>query len=434
LSGKWFFDISFINFDKTNPSNTNYIRMHHNIIFLGHVDSGKSTVCGHLLYLHDQISTRELEKNMKEASNNKREGWGFSYGTDLLPEERERGKTIETGRACFTTNKKRYTILDAPGHKAYVPNMMISLAQADVAVLIVSARTGEFEAGFDQSAKSFSEEFGGGQTKEHITLGCCYGIKHFIVFINKIDSVEDPDERVEEIRSKVGAYFRKFGVRGVDWVVGSGLKGDGLDELVKVLDNVECASSRVGKELRLPVLDNYALGGKVYNLGKVEYGCVGIGDVIGDVKVLGIESDFGNVEKAIAGENIRLITDTKIPKGTVLGSTEATKDIVVKLHLFDVGVMVTPGYKCILHTNIHHVQCTVVKLLCQKDAKGNVTVKNPKYVKSGVVACYLQLDVLVGVEKFDDFEPLGRVVLRGEGRTVGFGKVISKKAPKSKVR
>jgi peptide chain release factor subunit 3 len=154
-----------------------YGKEHVNIVFIGHVDAGKSTLGGNILYLTGMVDERTMEKYEKEAKEAGRESWYLSWALDSTKEERSKGKTVEVGRARFETEKRRYTILDAPGHKSYVPNMISGAAQADVGVLVISARKGEYETGFDK----------GGQTREHAVLAKMQGINKLVIAINKMD-------------------------------------------------------------------------------------------------------------------------------------------------------------------------------------------------------------------------------------------------------
>ena len=164
-----------------------YGKEHVNIVFIGHVDAGKSTLGGNILYLTGMVDERTMEKYEKEAREAGRESWYLSWALDTSKEERSKGKTVEVGRARFETEKRRYTILDAPGHKSYVPNMISGASQADVGVLVISARKGEFETGFDK----------GGQTREHAVLAKMQGINKLVIVINKMDdpTVEWSKER-----------------------------------------------------------------------------------------------------------------------------------------------------------------------------------------------------------------------------------------------
>ncbi|KAJ2324475.1 translation termination factor GTPase eRF3, partial [Coemansia sp. RSA 2681] len=154
-----------------------HFKEHLNVIFIGHVDAGKSTLGGQILNVTGMVDKRTLEKYEREAKEAGRESWYLSWALDTNQEERAKGKTVECGRAYFETTKRRYTILDAPGHKNYVPHMLSGAAQADIGVLIISARKGEFETGFER----------GGQTREHAILAKTAGVRHLVVAINKMD-------------------------------------------------------------------------------------------------------------------------------------------------------------------------------------------------------------------------------------------------------
>ena len=147
------------------------------MVFIGHVDAGKSTICGNLMYLMGVVDTRTIEKYKQEAKNKGRDSWWLAYVMDVSDDEKAKGKTVEVGRATFDTKTKKYTIFDAPGHKNYVPNMIMGAACADVGGLVISARKGEFEAGFEKD----------GQTREHVQLAKSLGVQKLIVVVNKMD-------------------------------------------------------------------------------------------------------------------------------------------------------------------------------------------------------------------------------------------------------
>ena len=163
-------------------------------IFGGHVDAGKSTISGNLLYSLGQIDERIIEKYQREAKVKNRESWFMAYIMDINEEEREKGKTIEIGKAFFETEHRRFTLLDAPGHAGYIPNLLQGACQADFAGLVISAKKGEFEAGFDKS----------GSTREHTLLLKALGVNQLIVVVNKMDeeSVKWNEERYNEIKNE----------------------------------------------------------------------------------------------------------------------------------------------------------------------------------------------------------------------------------------
>lgn len=179
------------------------VKEHLNIVFIGHVDAGKSTMGGNLLYITGMVDKRTMEKYEREAKDAGRESWYLSWALDSTPQERAKGKTVEVGRAYFETEKRRYTILDAPGHKTYVPSMISGAAQADVAILVISARKGEFETGFER----------GGQTREHIMLVKTAGVSRVVVVINKMDdpTVTWDKTRYDEIKDKLTPFIKSAG-------------------------------------------------------------------------------------------------------------------------------------------------------------------------------------------------------------------------------
>merc|ERR1711965_325388 len=203
-------------------------REHLNLVFIGHVDAGKSTLSGSILLHMGMVDQRTIERYEREAKDRNRESWFLAFIMDTSEEERAKGKTVEVGRAQFETEQHRYTILDAPGHKNYVPNMIAGAAQADVGVLVVAARKGEFETGFDR----------GGQTREHAQLAKTLGVNKLIVVVNKMDdpsvSLEGgvwSEERFDDIKSRLTPFLKQCGYNvktHVTFVPISGLHGHNM--------------------------------------------------------------------------------------------------------------------------------------------------------------------------------------------------------------
>lgn len=249
-----------------------------NVIFCGHVDAGKSTIGGQIMFLTGMVDKRTLEKYEREAKEKNRESWYLSWALDTNLEEREKGKTVEVGRAFFETEKKHFIILDAPGHKGFVPNMIGGASQADIAVLVISARKGEFETGFER----------GGQTREHAMLVKTAGVKYLIVLVNKMDdsTVNWDKSRYEEIKEKLSPYLKKCGFQpGKDttFMPCSGFTGAFIKEpaaqsicswytgpcFIDYLDSLPTINRTVNGPLRMPLIDKY----KVYNNNKKAYTC-----------------------------------------------------------------------------------------------------------------------------------------------------------------
>lgn len=199
------------------------------MVFIGHVDAGKSTICGNLMYLNGIIDQRTIDKYKQEAVKSGRDSWWLAYVMDACDEEREKGKTVEVGRAQFDTKTKKYTIFDAPGHKNYVPNMIMGAALADVGGLVISARKGEFEAGFEAQ----------GQTREHAQLAKSLGVQKLVVVINKMDDCKWSKARYDEIKEKLTPFLVACGYLEKDlvWVPIAGLTGANI---LEPLDGKTC--------------------------------------------------------------------------------------------------------------------------------------------------------------------------------------------------
>lgn len=256
-----------------------------NLIFIGHVDAGKSTISGSILLKTGMIDERTIEKYQRLAKANNRESWFMAYITDETEEERERGKTVEVGKAFFQTPTKRYTILDAPGHQSYVPNMLMGACQADFAGLVISAKMGEFESGFE----------GEGRTREHALLAKSLGVTKLVVIINKMDedTVRWSQDRYNQIKKDLSVFLKQCGYnieKHVYWIPISGLKGENLASkvdshvcpwydgptLLEILDKIETPDRREDAAVRIPIMDRYKDQG-IYLLGKIESGIVKYG-------------------------------------------------------------------------------------------------------------------------------------------------------------
>jgi len=256
------------------------------IVFVGHVDAGKSTISGNLLYKLGQIDERIIEKYQREAKVKNRESWFMAYIMDINEEEREKGKTIEIGKAFFETPHKRFTLLDAPGHSGYIPNLLQGACQADFAGLVISAKKGEFEAGFDKS----------GSTREHTLLLKALGVNQLIVIVNKMDeeSVKWSEERYMEIKTKLTPFLKSCGYdidNYVHWIPLSGLNGDNLVKPIdshkcswykgpyftELLDQIEVPNRDDNGPVRLPILDRYKENA-LYIMGKLESGTLKYGE------------------------------------------------------------------------------------------------------------------------------------------------------------
>ncbi|XP_030256720.1 eukaryotic peptide chain release factor GTP-binding subunit ERF3A isoform X2 [Sparus aurata] len=419
---------------------------HVNVVFIGHVDAGKSTIGGQIMYLTGMVEKRTLEKYEREAKEKNRETWYLSWALDTNQEERDKGKTVEVGRAYFETEKKHFTILDAPGHKSFVPNMIGGASQADLAVLVISARKGEFETGFEK----------GGQTREHAMLAKTAGVKHLIVLVNKMDdpTVNWSLERYEECKEKLVPFLKKVGFnpkKDIHFMPCSGLTGANLKDpvseclwytglpFISHLDSLPNFTRSSDGPVRLPIVDKYKDMGTVI-LGKLESGCISKAQQLvmmpnrHTVEVLSLLSDDVETDDASPGENLKLrlkgIEEEEILPGFILCSPDnlchSGRTFDAQIVIIEHKSIICPGYNAVLHihTCIEEVQITA--LICLVDKKtGEKSKTRPRFVKQDQV-CIARLRAagVICLETFKDFPQMGRFTLRDEGKTIAIGKVL----------
>ncbi|TSK14673.1 Eukaryotic peptide chain release factor GTP-binding subunit ERF3A [Bagarius yarrelli] len=419
---------------------------HVNVVFIGHVDAGKSTIGGQIMYLTGMVDKRTLEKYEREAKEKNRETWYLSWALDTNQEERDKGKTVEVGRAYFETEKKHFTILDAPGHKSFVPNMIGGASQADLAVLVISARKGEFETGFEK----------GGQTREHAMLAKTAGVKHLIVLINKMDdpTVNWSLDRYEECKEKLVPFLKKVGFnpkKDIHFMPCSGLTGANLKEpsemcpwytglpFIPHLDSLSNFNRSSDGPIRLPIVDKYRDMGTVV-LGKLESGTISKAQQLimmpnrHTVEVLSLLSDDVETDDAGPGENLKLrlkgIEEEEILPGFILCNAEnlchSGRTFDAQIVIIEHKSIICPGYNAVLHihTCIEEVQITA--LICLVDKKtGEKSKTRPRFVKQDQV-CIARLRTAgtICLETFKDFPQMGRFTLRDEGKTIAIGKVL----------
>ena len=431
-------------------------REHLNLVFIGHVDAGKSTIGGQILFQAGMVDDRTIEKYEKDAKEKNRESWYMAYIMDTSEEERAKGKTVEVGRAHFETEKKRYTVLDAPGHKNYVPNMIAGAAQADVGVLVIAARKGEFETGFER----------GGQTREHAQLAKTLGVTKLIVLVNKMDdpTVKWDKGRWDEINVKISPFLKSCGYnpKDVQFVPVSGLYGTNMKTKVdaatcawyegksffQTLDDLDPLERNPDAPFRLPVLDKHKDMGTIV-MGKTEAGTVRRGDKLVvmpnnvKVQVTALFRDDVECSKVAPGENVRMrlsgIEEEQLQSGFVLCAPSApvhvTQEIECQLAILELlehKTLFTAGYKAVIHIHAVTEECEVVKVVHEIDGKTRKPKEKKKgqavFLKSGSLAVVrIKTSGIICCEKYADVASLGRFTLRDEGKTVAIGKVLKLK-------
>jgi peptide chain release factor subunit 3 len=439
-------------------------REHLTLVFIGHVDAGKSTLSGNILYLTDNVDKRTIERYEKEAKDRNRESWFLAFIMDTNEEERAKGITVEVGKAHFSTDIKRYTILDAPGHKNYVPNMIQGASQADVGILVISARKGEFETGFER----------GGQTREHAMLCKTLGVSYLIVAVNKMDepTVQWKKERFEECVNKIRPFLKSCGYiikKEVKFIPISGLGGANVKfevpesvcswwkpmytsnenntsspTLLGLLDTLEMHGRDPDLPVRIPVLDRYSDRGTIA-MGKVESGLIRPGMkviVMPTNNIYKVDEVWANEDPVLAarpGENVLIkLNGAKmedIRKGFVICTTPACRAVdklICQIAIADMPEsqkIMTAGFQCMFHAHTSEEECTVTKIFETTNAKG-ITMKGARFAGVGMKAIVmLQLAQTVSLEEYDVMAFLGRFTLRTEGKTVAIGK-ITKLPPK----
>jgi elongation factor 1-alpha len=428
-----------------------------NLVVIGHVDSGKSTTTGHLVYKCGGIDKRALEKYEKEAQNLGKYSFKFAFVMDRLKAEKERGITIDISLLKFSSDKYDFTIIDAPGHRDFIKNMITGTSQADVAVLMIDSTTGGFEAGISKD----------GQTREHALLAQTLGVRQMIVCLNKFDdkSVGYSESRYNEIVEEVSAYLKKVGYnpKNVPFIPVSGWTGDNLTEkcnlmpwykgpcLLEALNAITPPSRPTDKPLRLPLQDVYKIGGiGTVPVGRVETGILRPGMNVTfapgnkQTEVRSVEMHHAQISEALPGDNIGFnikgLSTKDIRRGHVCSDTK--KDPAKEAASFTAQVIVmnhpgqiSAGYSPVLDCHTTHIACKFAELQQKIDKRsGKVKEENPKFLKKGEAGIVKMIPTKpMCVEAYTDYPPLGRFAVRDMKQTVAVGviKAVEKKEDSS---
>ncbi|CAK9168940.1 unnamed protein product [Ilex paraguariensis] len=420
-----------------------------NLAIVGHVDSGKSTLSGRLLHLLGRISQKEIHKYEKEAKLLGKGSFAYAWALDESAEERERGITMTVAVAYFNTKKYHVVLLDSPGHKDFVPNMISGATQADAAILVIDASIGSFETGMDAT---------GGQTREHAQLIRSFGVDQIVVAINKMDVVKYAKERFDMIKLQLGTFLRTCGFKdsSVSWIPLSAMENQNLVAapsdvrlfswcqgpcLLDAIDSLQNPARDYSRPLLMPICDviKSQTQGQVSACGKLEAGALRSGSKVlvmpsrGIGTVRSVERDSQVCSIARAGDNVGVslqgIDGSHVMAGGVLCHPDfpvaVANHLEVKILVLDITTPILVGSQLEFH--IHHAKeaARVVKILSLLDPKtGKVTKKAPRFLmakQSAVVE--VALHEAVCVEEYSTCRALGRVFLRSSGRTVALGVV-----------
>jgi len=420
-------------------------KTHVNLVVVGHVDAGKSTTTGHLIYKCGGVDKRTIEKFEKEAGDMGKGSFKYAWILDKLKAERERGITIDIALWKFETKKYYFTIIDAPGHRDFIKNMITGTSQADVAILVIASGVGEFEAGFSKD----------GQTKEHALLAFTLGVKQIIVCINKMDdkSVAYSKDRYSEINEEITAYLKKVGfdTSKVPVIPISGWVGDNMLErstnmpwykgptMMEALDGIIPPTRPSDKPLRLPLQDVYKISGiGTVPVGRVETGIIKPGMVVTfapsgtTTEVKSVEMHHEMMAEAVPGDNVgfnvKNVSVKDIKRGNVCGDSK--NDPPLPAASFDAQVIVmnhpngiSAGYTPVLDCHTAHIACRFDKLLYLLDKRsGKMMEKEPKELKKNDAAIVeLKPSKPLCIEAFTIYAPLGRFAVRDMRKTVAVG-------------
>ncbi len=413
---------------------------HINLITIGHVDHGKSTLVGRLMFEHGEVPPHIIEEYKKQAQEKGKATFEFAWVMDRLKEERERGVTIDLNHKKFETDKFYFTIIDAPGHRDFVKNMITGTSQADAAILVISFKEGEGIMA---------------QTREHGFLARTMGVKQLIVAANKMDSTQPPysEKRFKEMKAEVEKFLLSIGYRDIPIIPISGYKGDNITKssenlkwysgptLLQTLDSLKVPEKPTSKPLRLPIQDVYSITGiGTVPVGRIETGILKIGDKViflpadkqGEVKT--IEMHHESMNQAEPGDNVgfnvRGIAKNDIKRGDVCGHVTnpptVVKSFTARIVILNHPSVIANGYKPVFHVHTAQVACRfeeIIRTLNPKD--GTPLQEKPDYIKTGDVALVKVVpDRPIVLEKTADIPEMGRFAIRDMGQTVAAGQCI----------
>ena len=417
-----------------------------NVVFVGHVDHGKSTTIGRLMFDSGKVSPEEMEKLKAEAQKHGKAGFEFAFVMDKFKEERERGVTIDLSYQKLITNKYEVTIIDAPGHKDFVKNMITGASQADVAFLTLSAKDGVLP-----------------QTKEHVWLLRTMGVSQIAVNINKMDSVEYKEETFNQVKADASVILKQAGYKpdGITFLAISGFKGDNVAKkstnmswykgptVLEQLDLFTQPEKPTELPLRMPLQDVYEITGiGTVPVGKIETGVMKVGQkvlILPGRSGKGVEGEVRTVEMhheqmtmAEAGDNVGIsikgIGKKDVARGDVVcdAAKPATiaEEFVAQVAVISHPTVIAKGYTPVFHVHTAQVPCQFIELI-EKTSPDGTTAKNPDFLKNGDVAKVRIKPIGNLVLESQAANPhMARFAIRDAGATVAAGVCIEVKPKK----
>ena len=417
-----------------------------NVVFVGHVDHGKSTTIGRLMFDSGKVPPEELEKLKAEAVRHGKVGFEFAFVMDKFKEERERGVTIDLSYQKLLTNKFEVTIIDAPGHKDFVKNMITGASQADAAFLTLSAKDGVQP-----------------QTKEHVWLLRTMGVSQIAVNINKMDTVDYKEDAYKKVKEDVSVILKQAGYKPdtLTFLAISGFKGDNVFKkstnmpwykgptVFEQLDLFKEPEKPTNLPLRMPLQDVYEITGiGTVPVGKIETGIMKIGQkvialpgrsgkgVLGEVR--SIEMHHEQLPMGEAGDNVGIsvkgLGKKDIARGDVIcdAANPATiaEEFVAQVAVISHPTVIAKGYTPVFHVHTAQVPCQFTELIEKTEPTGTV-IKSPDFLKNGDVARVRIKPIGNLVIETQAVNPhMSRFAIRDAGATVAAGVCIELTAKK----
>jgi len=415
-------------------------KQHMNLVIIGHVDHGKSTLVGRIMLDTGQFPAHMLEKYKEEAKAKGKESFALAWIFDNLKEERERGVTIDVAHKKFDTDKYYFTIIDAPGHRDFVKNMITGTSQADAAILVCAAPDGVMA-----------------QTKEHMFLARTLGVKQMIIAINKMDDTKPPfdKDRFEQVKTEVVKLAKSVGYKDdqMQIVPCSAFTGENVktkDKLswwdgptiLQAIDNFIVPEKPVNLPLRWPIQDVYTIKGVgTVPVGKIETGIMKTGmqlifkpstkpgGVTGEVKT--IEMHHEQINEAMPGDNVgvnmRGLSKNEVRRGDVAGPVNdpptVAKSFKAQIMVLNHPSVITKGYTPVFHCYTAQVACRFEEIEKKLDPRtGAVKEENPDFIKTGDAAIVKVVPTRpMVIESAKKIPQLGRFAIRDMGQTVAAG-------------